>query len=336
VFRRAVLSLTLWYLAIIMGLSLGFSLALYQVFSRELNANEQRQEAALHRNLYIPFDNQAPIISQGQAELTQSLSTITWNLVYFNLFILVAGGAISYFLSKRTLQPIQEATESQNRFTADASHELRTPLTAIRTELEVSLRDPSLTLLESKALHRSTLEEISKLEALSNALLRLAHYDPNLAHTLFKPSPLADILKESAGKVAKSAEAKKITLEVGNLPGVVNGDFWSLVELFAVFLDNAIKYSPEKTTVSLTGKIHDRRTFVTITDHGRGISHEDLPHIFDRFYQAERSRTKDQAGGYGLGLSIAKKIIDLHQGGIEVRSQIDHGSTFTISLPLSH
>jgi signal transduction histidine kinase len=114
----------------------------------------------------------------------------------------------------------------------------------------------------------------------------------------------------------------------------VSGDFWSLVELFAILLDNAVKYSPEGSAVTVSGGHEkDRRLTVSVSDQGVGIAAADLPHIFDRFYQADRSRSKDHSTGYGLGLSIAQKIVELHQGSIEVSSQLGHGTVFTVTLP---
>jgi len=333
-FRKAVISLTVWYMVIIMGISLGFSVALFQVFGNQLTYNESRQEDLLRRSPFMQFDNQGTLMSQIQNQLDDGLNNVRFNLLYFNLIILLAGGAISYFLARRTLHPIQEATEAQNRFTADASHELRTPLTAVRTELEVALRDPKLTLAESKELHRSTLEEIEKLEALSGALLRLSHHDQAANRDSFVACSVPDILNEAVGKVRTAAESRKITIVSKPIETMVEGDFWSLSELFTILLDNAVKYSPASSEIQLRAeKLSEHRVRISVEDQGPGINSVHLPHIFERFYRVDQSRTGGTASGYGLGLSIAKKIVELHQGEIEVTSTLGHGSAFNVTLP---
>jgi len=127
---------------------------------------------------------------------------------------------------------------------------------------------------------------------------------------------------------------KKIKLISKVAPAKISGDYSRLVELFIIFLDNAIKYSPENTVIKIISQTKKNRIITKIIDQGIGISDKDLPHIFDRFYQSDLARTKTKESGYGLGLSIAQKIIQLHHGQISVKSKIDHGTIFTISLPL--
>jgi signal transduction histidine kinase len=236
-------------------------------------------------------------------------------------------------LARLTLKPIEEAMETQNRFTADASHELRTPLTAMRTEIEVALRDRELGLNESKKLFESNLEEIGKLESLSSALLKLAkNGDTKLA---LEKVNLAEIITEAYEKVEREAEKKSIMIDFdankyGDLE--INGDRLSLTELFVILLDNAIKYSSEKSKISINiEKDHDK-TIIRVKDHGVGINHSDLPYIFNRFYRADSSRSKEKVSGYGLGLSIAKQIVELHSGNITVVSKPGKGTEFTVKI----
>ncbi|MPN44664.1 Alkaline phosphatase synthesis sensor protein PhoR [bioreactor metagenome] len=114
----------------------------------------------------------------------------------------------------------------------------------------------------------------------------------------------------------------------------VIGNYEKLVELLIIFIDNAIKYSPNNTKISLVTISNKKNLLIKIIDQGIGIDQKDLPHIFDRFYQANNSRTKNSDSGYGLGLSIAKQIVDLHHGKIEVESKLNRGTTFIIHLPL--
>lgn len=335
IFRQAVLRLTLWYLAGILLLSVIFSIALYNVSTRELNTLQDRQQALMMR---VPTNLLPPGYAEfNQARLQQiedSKDHIAGTLIYFNLIILALGGAISYLLAKRTLRPIEESVETQARFTADASHELRTPLTAMRTELEVALRDSKLSLAESKELHTSTLEEIAKLERLTEGLLQMAKHD-KFRREVLEPCQLTDIVKDAANRVQGRADDKKVTLNMEGGEGTVTGDRWALTELLVILLDNAIKYSPEKSTVTVEAAVGRQYAIFQVKDEGVGIHAQDLPHIFDRFFRVDASRSKSNADGYGLGLSIAKQIVDAHHGSIEVKSRVGHGSVFTARIPIT-
>jgi two-component system sensor histidine kinase CiaH len=334
-FQKAVVRLTLWYLAVIVLLSAVFSIALYNVSTRELTAFQQRQEE-------LDQSTQGLILPQGFIDLNQqrleevetSKRRIALNLFYFNLIILALGGAISYLLAKQTLQPIEEALEAQNRFTADASHELRTPLTAMRTEIEVALRDKQLILTDSRALHKSTLEEVSKLESLVNGLLTLAHKKHTEDATSFAALSVRELIQEAVTRMQKVAKAHGNPLEVTVQDVTIQGDSWRLTELLVILTDNAIKYSPKGSPVLIVATAKDRHVLLTVEDSGTGIPPDDLPHIFDRFYRADHSRSKERIEGYGLGLSIAQQIAEAHQGKIEVESMVGKGSRFTVKLPL--
>ncbi len=322
--RSAVLRLTLWYLAIIMALSVGFSFFLYRVSADELNRGFHHQA--------VVYFTQFGIISpqpQREIELSEGRTHLRNDLLLFNLIILLIGGATSYVLARRTLHPIEEALDSQSRFTADASHELRTPLTAMQTEIEVALRDKQLTKGEAKQLLKSNLEEVAKLRALSDGLLRLARQDNQLL------DGQADLRKVATAAISRARPllaAKSMELQ-DQIPKVqVKGDEQSLIELMVVLLDNAIKYSDPSKKIILQAVAHSHHVDLKVIDEGYGIKAADLPHIFDRFYRSDASRSKKQTEGYGLGLSIAQKIADLHGGSIEVQSKLGQGTTFVVRL----
>jgi signal transduction histidine kinase len=265
--------------------------------------------------------------------MDEAHANLIFNLFIFNLFILLAGGVVSYVLAQRTLQPIEEAMESQSRFTADASHELRTPLTAMQTEIEVALRKRDLTAAQAKELLQSNLEEVSKLRALSENLLKLARNGDQALN--LEAVSLEDISIEAMSNVVKAAQAKKMVFENNVKPLKVQADKVALAEVLKVLLDNAIKYSPKAGEVILASHQEGHNAVLTVTDKGQGISKTDLPHIFDRFYRSDQSRTKIQTEGYGLGLSIAKQLLELQGGTITVKSEQGKGSTFSVSLPLA-
>jgi signal transduction histidine kinase len=272
-------------------------------------------------------------LAQIQADqLDESGHHLQLNLLYFNLLILLLSSGASYFLARMTLRPIEEMVEAQNRFTADASHELRTPLTAMRTEIEVSLRDSKLNLSESRELLKSNLEEISKLETLSASLLKLAQYRED-NQIVGEELVLPDIATEAYQRIEKLAEAKKIKFDNDFSDARVMGDRQSLIELFVIILDNAIKYSPKESKISINITQANNTSVIKIADKGMGIKASDLPYIFNRFYRADLSRNKEKIEGYGLGLSIAKRIVDLHGGTIEATSISGKGTEFVIKFP---
>jgi len=330
-FHSTLVKLTLLYVLIVMIISISFSVVLYNVSSKELDRGLGNQTKKL-RNM-PPMSN--PFIDELEKmhaeQINDSAHTLQQNLIYFNLIILISATLGCYFLAKISLRPIEESMEAQNRFTADASHELRTPLTAMKTEIEVNLRDKNMDVEEARELLNSNLEEISKLEYLSSALLKLAKFDKENKKD-FETIDLAESAELAIEKVNKIADQKSITISAKLKKAEILGDQQSLTELFIILLDNAIKYSPKKSKILVEIKKHDRHTEVIFTDHGAGIKASDMPHIFQRFYRADVSRSKEKVDGYGLGLSIAKRIAQLHDGNILVSSQAGKGSKFTVKF----
>jgi two-component system sensor histidine kinase CiaH len=221
---------------------------------------------------------------------------IALSLFATNIVILGLSAASGYFLAGKTLEPIRKNMEEQKEFIGSASHELRTPLTSLKTEIEVGLRDKKLTVSAAKKILISNLEEVNKMQKLSDYLLRLNRLESGKSAFEKSKVDLRKIVTNAIGKRNVKSELEK---------SIVTGSEDALTELVTILLDNAFKYSPKAT----------------------GIPKKDLPHIFDRFYRSDRSRTKD---GYGLGLSIAKQIADLHGARIKVESKLGVGSTFKV------
>lgn len=325
--RSAVLKLTFAYLAIIMALSIAFSITLYQISENQLDDSLQRPGQAVFRETsFYNFDNfRESRLSAGRAGLKS-------NLILLNSITFIIGLAGSYLLARKTLEPIERAMKAQSQFTADASHELRTPLTAIHTEIEVALRDGSLTKAEAVELLQSNLDEVEKLGRLSDGLLRLSRQDNGQA--LHTNADIIACVNEAIERVSKQASAKHIELKTTGKLGsaMVAGDTAGLTELIVILLDNAIKYSPPKTEVTINTKLADKNVLLRVSDQGVGIEQADMPYIFDRFYRADTARTKADAGGHGLGLSIAQKIVKAHGGTIMVEKTSKKGTTFIIKL----
>ena len=236
--RSATARLAMSYLAIIMTMSIGFSLILYHLSSNELNRGLRKPP------IFIQLPGTPFSYDQyRQDRVSEGSEHLRGNLVVFNIATLVLGGILSYVLARRSLEPIEEAMEAQSRFTADASHELRTPLTAMQTEIEVSLRNPKLSKDQAVMLLKSNLEEVGKLRALSDGLLRLAQ---QANQPLMIDSVSAKSLGEEAiQRVATLAEAKQITI-TSTIPDLtLAADRETVIEILVILLDNAIKYSNE-------------------------------------------------------------------------------------------
>jgi signal transduction histidine kinase len=167
--------------------------------------------------------------------------------------------------------------------------------------------------------------------------LRLTRLEAGDLEQQFEPLNGRTLANEAVEQVAKQAAGRDITIATDVKPAELTGDRASLVQLLVILLDNAIKYSPNGSTVRLSGEASQQTVSFEVTDHGSGIEREALEHIFDRFYRGRQndSRNKAATEGYGLGLSIAKMIADLHGGAITVSSQISHGTTATVTFPLA-
>lgn len=353
-FRSARIKLTARYLLIIMTVSFLFSLAIYSGVNSELKRIERFQNIRSQQRDDIIVQPAISVIQpNGRGQQIQRIlippqddfdpeivdharTRIILILLLINFSILLFSGLAGYILAGQTLRPIQEMVDEQNRFVTDSSHELRTPLTALRSEIEVNLRDKKLTLAAAKELLHSNLEEVKNLQQLSDSLIRLTQYQGEQNHQEFLPVSLPVIIDESVKKIRAIAKAKKITIVQEVPEALIEADSAMLSELFVILFDNAIKYSPEKTTITVKAKQTDHQVKITVADQGVGIDGKDIPLLFGRFYRADKSRTQSETQGYGLGLSIAKEIVEKHQGQISVSSVVGKGSTFTIQLPLRH
>lgn len=325
-FHSATLKLTVWYLLILTSVGLIFSIIIYQVASSEIDARLETAERRLLGNtaadLLLDYDR-ALQASQAQASLFSSL-------VYMNLLFLALGGIASYFMARRTLGPIEQAHEAQSRFTSDASHELRTPLAAMKTELEVALRDPALSKKEMRELLSSNLEEVDKLSKISGSLLLLSR----LEHSGLATRRVAfdDIVRRSVENHNK--KTARIIYKPPERPLYVAAHQVSIEELVTILVDNALKYSPKKSKVDVALRRRGKKARLEVTNTGKGIRPEELPYIFERFFRADESRTNGQTTGFGLGLALAKKIVEVHKGDLSASSEPNKKTTFTVSLPL--
>jgi len=330
-FKSARIKLTLWYLAIIMMVSLSFSAFIYRSisleFERRLNTIEARLQ--LGRFGFQPPPGQVELFIQDLEDAKERVLLI---LTYTNMTILVFSAVAGYVLAGKTLHPIELAMEGQKRFVADASHELKTPLTSIKSEIEVALRDKNLKLKDAKEMLKSNLEEVDKIKDFSDYLLTLSRLESGASLSM-EEVDLKEAALQAIRRNSKLAKEKNIKVNADLAEVVVKGNPQSLVELISILLNNAIKYSGKEKEIMLSLRKKRSNAIFEVKDEGIGISDADLPYIFDRFYRADSSRNKNEVDGYGLGLSIAKSIIDAHKGEIKVKSERGKGSAFSVYLP---
>ena len=327
-FQSATLRLTAWYVAILMILSLCFSFIVYNIASHEIGRAFGPQRAGESR---IFIDDESVQVLRIQ-RVEQGNRSIVANLVLFNIVVLVAGTFASYLLARRTLQPIEEAHEAQSRFASDAAHELRTPLAVMQAELEVELRDAKSTKKSHETAIRSSLEEVDRLRTLTERLLSLSTQQEIELSSV----QIEDVAIDAVNHVIPSASSKKISIDnkVGSQNVIAQSD--SLRDVLIILLDNAIKYSPDGSEIELASGVADKNAYISITDNGDGISESEIEKVFDRFYRSDKSRSKTNVDGHGLGLSIAKSLIDQMGGDIVATSTLGKGSNFTVKLPLAN
>lgn len=338
-FHSARLKLTLWYLGILMTVSILFSIVIYRMVVVEVvrfEAFQRSRSEARIGQMFMPFRGgglslRLPINEELIEETKQRIAMI---ILILNGSIFLAGGGLAYILAGKTLDPIQGMMESQKQFIGDASHELKTPLTSLRIASEVFLRDKAPTIQDAKTLIQDNLSEIDGMQSLLETLIQMnkLEYD-NKELSVNEHVSVRKVISKSIQTVMAHATNKSIliTHEAGD--DQIIGNELMLVKLLTILLDNAIKYSAVSGKIEISSAVHASHITLSITDHGMGIDHKDIPHIFTRFYRADSARTRTgESGGYGLGLSIAQKIADMHGSKIHVKSEKGTGSTFSITL----
>lgn len=317
-----------------MAISLLFSFWLYNISLNEIRSTIQRTPGPVERVLLLENNKYAVEVREvKQQAIKKARSNLLYQFFIINVVIATGGSFVSYYLARRSLKPIEQAHNRLERFTADASHELRTPITAMRAENELALTEKKLSTKRARDQLSSNIEELDKLSELIESLLMLARLDrDNLRHISINA---ATVVEEAVSRTLSQAEAKNQLIVTNSTAGDIHGDQTSLTEAIVTLIENAVKYSPEKTTIIVGNHFTKDACHITVRDEGIGIDKKDLPHIFDRFYRADNSRTKHGTKGYGIGLAIAREFIQAHNGTITVKSAPKKGATFTVSLPLS-
>jgi signal transduction histidine kinase len=244
--------------------------------------------------------------------------------------IILAG----YFLARRALIPIQAAWEKQYQFVADASHELRTPLTVIKSNAELLLRYPEHTIELETIRIRNVIRETIRMSKLVSTLLTLARADADEIEIQAGPVILNEVIQNVVEQFEPLVQMQGIELKV-ECSEVISlvADKERLQQLFVILMDNAIKYTSEFGCISISCRKQSSQALIKVIDTGIGIESKDLPYVFNRFFRADKVRTREK-GGVGLGLAIAQWIVEKHNGKIWIKSESGIGTEVYVSLPI--
>lgn len=262
------------------------------------------------------------------------LETLAVTLGVVLIAALVIVFLICLYFANRSIRPIEEAWEKQNRFIADASHELKTPLTTINTNADVLLAHSGDSIESHAKWIHYIKDETERMSKLTNDLLYLAKVghssDKKQIKTLVSfSSALESIILTMEAVIFE----KKLRLDSSIESGVeIFGDGAQIKQLILILIDNAVKYTPQDGVIEISLKKSDGKAVLKVKNTGDGIPREDLNKIFDRFYRSDKSRAR-KSGGYGLGLAIARSIVSAHRGTISVKSEPHMYTEFIVEIP---
>ena len=276
------------------------------------------------------------LVGEPVGSQTTALLALLILLLSVGSITLLGAGVGGLFLANRALAPAHLAFVRQQRFIADASHELRTPLTLMRADAEVLLRGRKHLAEEDAALLEDIVAEANHMSILANSMLTLARLDAGTQHREHEVVDLDELARRGVQRVTAFAAQKDITVRHESSANALTiGDSMLLEQAVLVLLDNAIKYNRAGGQVTVRSSISQGWACLEVSDTGIGIPPEHLPYLSERFYRVDKARSRE-AGGAGLGLSIAHGIASMHNGTLTLSSVLDQGTTATLSLPLAN
>lgn len=326
--RSARARLTFVYVVILAVILFLSSSIAYSIFSQRL---ERRFETLPPRaqRLILLTDPIQPTAEQLRGDLIDSLTIV-------NAILLTLAGIASYWLAGLTLEPVEEAYDRQRRFLGDASHELRTPLAILQTDLENELHQSTDEKRQNSI--RSKLEETGRMSKLIDNLLMLSRLDederehPQLRHAIID---VRSIIADCVGRLEQFAKQRGIKIgvrenETTRITLDTNQDLF--VDAVQNVIKNAIVYSKDGGEVTISINQHGRIITIRVDDRGVGIPEHDLPHVFERFYRSDKSRSRE-SGGSGLGLAIVRSIMHKLHGEVSIKSREGKGTSVTLCFP---
>lgn len=331
-FKKARIKLTIWYMATTLLITGGLSAMIYRGMCGILDQRFALMGGRFREKIEAPMVRER-LLDEAE-NLAIDLREIKRNLL---ISLLVLNGSVAvvvtiggYIFAGEVLEPIKESHEKEKRFIADASHELRTPLTALITGVEVALRNKKISKKEAVETLKENLEDLERLKKLSNRLLHLSKTEEG-EKIGKKTVDLSKSLQSVVKRMQVLAEVKGIEIELQNGgKEKIKADEELLTELWTILLDNAIKYSKKRGKVWLRVESSKTGVEIEVEDEGRGMKKEEIKQVFERFYRADKARGKD---GFGLGLALAKQIVERHGGGISLESKSGKGTKVKVVLP---
>ena len=239
----------------------------------------------------------------------------------------------SLYLARVSVKPLLESMQKQQSFVENASHELRTPLAVLQNRLETLFRKPEATIMESSESIASSLEEVRNMRFLTTNLLNLARRDDGIKPELGEVEP--DFFNTTFTNYEMIASENDRVFRFENrVHRTIITDKLLLKQLMTILFDNAVKYTEEEGDIYFEISTTERSLYLTVADNGIGISAADKKKIFDRFYRVDKARTR-QKGGFGLGLSLAKQIVDALKGSISVKDNKPNGTIFEVKIAIT-
>ncbi|AIF52516.1 cell wall metabolism sensor histidine kinase WalK [Pelosinus sp. UFO1] len=316
-----------------------------QISTGELQTIEY--ENHVYRGLIVPYPNDKTSNPKEEFKIKEvvAISIVDSEVgLLNNLLWIIIGGLIAgmlvivlagHLLARRAMIPIEAAWEKQQQFVADASHELRSPITGIYSNAELMLRHPERTIAQESYRINNIMKESARMTKLISSLLTLARSDANKADLRLGPINVSDVIQIVIEHFRSLDDLNKINLSTHVEPKLeLIADQERIHQLIVILLDNAFKYTTQGGTIFVSACKVDKDIVFSVKDTGCGISTENLPRVFDRFFRGDKARSRDK-GGTGLGLAIAKWIVEKHRGEIEVESQLGVGTKFTVSIPIN-
>ncbi len=297
----------------------------------------QKSEALADLGLYchVAFIGDTAYVAYADMSSIQGWQQLAVILVLAGLGALVVFFIISLYFSRWALKPVEESWTAQKNFVADASHELKTPLTVILANTSLVQKHADSSVASQSQWLESTEHEAKRMQGLVDDMLTLARLDEGLPKShQFSQIDLSTIVEGTLLQFESLAWENSITItDQVEEDIVLQGDEGKIDRLVNTLLENACKYAGKGGQVNVLLKREGNQALFSVSNSGAQIPAEDLPHVFDRFYRADKARTHSDAAGHGLGLSIAAKIVEAHHGSIGAASD-NKLTVFTVKLPL--
>lgn len=325
-FHEARLRLTFLYVALLALILLLSSGSIYSLFSNRIEYRFARFRP--RPQLILPNNTVSPSAEEVRADLINAVLIV-------NGFLLVGAGIASYWLAGITLEPIQAMYHRQRRFLSDASHELRTPLAILQTDLENELTTQTSHQNFSTNTH-SHLEEVQRMGQIVTDLLTLSRLDEKEEAPLRVTNVnIGQMIEETIDRLHSITERHGITIHFSPPSEQITAPTHKelLVHVLSNVIKNAITYNQEQGSVLVSLNKEGKQIVIRVVDTGIGIAQKDLVHIFDRFYRADESRSRE-TGGSGLGLAIVQSAMKQLHGSVQIKSTVGVGTTITLRFPL--